>query len=126
MRRLALLALAPLAAMIALPAGALAQPRLTAATPRANATVSKPRRLVLVFSEALVAPLSGIELTMTAMPGMASHQPMPIRGFTTQVADKTMTVNLPRALPPGTYQLTWHVAGADRHRIQNSYTFTAN
>jgi methionine-rich copper-binding protein CopC len=79
-----------------------------------------------VFSEALVAPLSGIELTMTGMPGMANHQPMPIRGFTTQVTDKTMTVNLPRALPAGTYQLTWHVVGADQHRIQNSYTFTAN
>jgi copper resistance protein C len=126
MRRLALLAIAPLAAMIALPVGALAHPRLTAATPKANSTVSKPRRLVLVFSEALVAPLSGIELTMTGMPGMANHQPMPIRGFTTQVTDKTMTVNLPRALPAGTYQLTWHVVGADQHRIQNSYTFTAN
>jgi copper resistance protein C len=126
MRRLALLAIAPLAAMIALPAGALAHPRLTAATPKANSTVSKPRRLVLVFSEALVAPLSGIELTMTGMPGMANHQPMPIRGFITQVTDKTMTVNLPRALPAGTYQLTWHVVGADQHRIQNGYTFTAN
>lgn len=126
MRRLALLTLAPLAAMIALPVGALAHPRLTAATPRANSTVSKPRQLVLVFSETLVSPLSGVELTMTAMAGMADHQPMPIRGFAVRVTDKTMTVNFPRPLPAGTYQLTWHVVGSDQHRIENRYSFTVS
>ena len=126
MRRLALFALAPLAALIAMPVGALAHPRLTGATPKANSTVSKPRQLVLVFSETLVAPLSGIELTMTGMPGMANHPPMPIRGFTTRVTDKTMTVNLPRPLPAGTYLLTWHAVAADQHRIENRYSFTVN
>ncbi|MEP7221776.1 MAG: copper homeostasis periplasmic binding protein CopC [Novosphingobium sp.] len=124
MRRFALFALAPLAAMIALPAAALAHPRLTAATPLANSTVTKPTKLTLAFSEKLVAPLSGIELVMTSMPGMSGHQPMPIRGFTTVVADKTMTVTFPRALPAGTYLLTWHAVAADQHRIENSYTFT--
>ncbi|MEO5598419.1 MAG: copper homeostasis periplasmic binding protein CopC [Novosphingobium sp.] len=124
MRRFAMLALAPLAAVIALPGAALAHPRLTAATPLANSTVSKPTKLTLTFSEKLVAPLSGIELTMTSMPGMAGHQPMPIKGFATQIADKSMTVTFPRALPAGTYLLTWHAVAADQHRIENSYSFT--
>lgn len=121
MRRLALIAATLVAA---LPATAFAHPRLVSSTPAANATVAKPTRLVLNFSEDLVAPLSGIELTMTGMPGMANHAPMPIRGFTTAASGKTLTVTLPRALPAGTYLLKWHVVAADQHRIENSYTFT--
>lgn len=124
MRRFALLFLAPLAAAVALPGAALAHPRLLSSTPAANATIAKPTQLRLVFSETLVAPLSGIELTMTGMPGMANHAPMPIRGFTTSVNDKTMTIALPRALPAGTYLLKWHAVAGDQHRIENSFTFT--
>ncbi len=123
MRRLALLA-AFASAAIALPGSAIAHPRLTAASPLANSSVSKPTKLSLTFSETLVAPMSGIELTMTAMPGMAAHAPMPIRGFTTQIKDKVMTVAFPRALPVGNYLLKWHAVAADQHRVENSYTFT--
>lgn len=124
MRRLALFAFAPLAAMIALPVNASSHPRLTASTPLANSTVSKPTKLSLSFSEVLVAPLSGIELTMTSMPGMANHASMPVKGFTTNVDGKSMTVQFPRALPAGTYLLKWHVVTGDQHRIENSYAFT--
>ena len=81
---------------------------------------------MLTFSETLVAPLSGVELTMTAMPGMANHAPMPVRGFTAKVTGKTMTVSLPRPLPTGTYLLKWHAVAADQHRVENSYNFTVN
>ncbi len=124
MRRLALLTLAPIAAALALPATAFAHPRIVTATPLANSTVVKPTSLSLTFTEALVAPLSGIELTMTGMPGMAKHQPMPIRGFVTKVTDKTMAVKLPRALPAGAYLLSWHAVATDQHRVQGSYAFT--
>ena len=94
MRRLVLLA----ALAATFQAGpALAHPQLVSATPAANSAVAKPTRLTLTFSEVLVASLSGIELTMTGMPGMANHAPMPIRGFTAQVAGKSITVTLPRA-----------------------------
>lgn len=121
MRRLALIA----AALVAtLPSIALAHPRLVTASPAANATVAKPTRVVLTFSENLVGPLSGIELTMTGMPGMANHAPMPIRGFTTRASGKILTVTLPRALPAGAYELKWHAVAADQHRIEDRYTFT--
>lgn len=124
MRRLALIVLAGLSAAAVLPGPALARPRLVSSTPAANAAVVKPTMLRLTFSETLAAPMSGIELTMTGMPGMANHAPMPIRGFRTAVNDKTITITLPRALPVGTYLLKWHAAGTDRQRIENSYSFT--
>jgi methionine-rich copper-binding protein CopC len=110
-------------AAAALPAVAMAHPKLVSSTPAQNAAVSRPTSLSLTFSEVLVAPLSGIEITMTAMPGMANHPPMPIKGFTTKVTGKTIVATLPRALPIGTYLLKWHVVAADQHRIEGSYTF---
>lgn len=124
MRHFMLLALASLVVATALPSAGLAHPRLLSTVPAADSTVGQPTQLRLTFSEALVAPLSGIALTMTGMPGMANHEPMPIRGFETSVRDKTMIITLPRALPAGTYLLEWHVVAADQHRIEDSYTFT--
>lgn len=97
--------LAPIALPLAIPGIAQAQPRLLSATPADKATVSKPTRLSLTFSEPLVAPLTGIDLVMTAMPGMAGHEPMPITGFQTTVSDSSVLATLPRALPAGTYLL---------------------
>ncbi|PKB19616.1 hypothetical protein B0I00_1854 [Novosphingobium kunmingense] len=122
MRRLTV-TLAALAAL-GLASPVMAQPRLVAASPAARATVAKPTQIKLSFSEALAGPLSGIELIMTGMPGMANHPPMPIRGFKTATAGKDLVVTLPRALPAGTYSLKWHAAGADKQRVTGAYTFT--
>jgi methionine-rich copper-binding protein CopC len=111
-------------ALLATSSAAMAHPKLVSAKPAADSTVSKPTEIVMTFSEALVAPLTGIELTMTGMPGMANHAPMPIKGFTTKIEGKTLTAKMPRALPAGTYQLKWHAVAGDQHRIENSYNFT--
>ena len=111
-------------ALAALPSVALAHPKLLSSSPAANATVAKPTKLNLTFSEKLLAPLSGVDLTMTGMPGMADHAPMPIKGFKTAVDDKTMVVTLPRALPAGSYDLNWHIVGADQHKIAGKYSFS--
>ncbi|AMK17550.1 MULTISPECIES: copper homeostasis periplasmic binding protein CopC [Sphingobium] len=113
-------------ALAALPSVAMAHPKLLSSTPAANATVAKPTKLTLTFSEKLLAPLSGVELTMTGMPGMASHAPMPIKGFKTAVEGdgKTLAVTLPRALPAGSYDLNWHIVGADQHKITGKYSFS--
>jgi len=126
MRRLVLALSSPLAALaaIALPTAAQAHPKLLSSTPAAEATVARPTQIRLTFSEALVGPLSGIELVMTAMPGMADHAPMPITGFKTLVQGTDILVNLPRPLPAGSYALKWHAVAADQHRIQGDYTFT--
>jgi len=113
-----------LSALLMLPSVAVAHPKLVSAAPAANAVVTKPTKITLAFSENLVAPLSGIDLTMTGMPGMANHDPMPIKGFTSKVDGKTLTVTFPRALPAGTYLLQWHVVAADQHRIEGKHSFT--
>ena len=112
------------ASLLAIPGMALAHPKLVSAMPAANAAVTKPTVLKLSFSETLVGPLSGIELTMTGMPGMANHAPMPIKGFSTKAASKDLVVSLPRPLPSGSYELKWHAVAADQHRIEGSYTFS--
>lgn len=113
-------------ALAALPSVAMAHPKLLSSTPAADATVAKPAKLTLTFSEKLLAPLSGIDLTMTGMPGMANHAPMPIKGFKTTVEGdgKTMTVSLPRALPSGSYDLNWHIVGADQHKMAGKFSFS--
>lgn len=112
--------------LAAMPSLASAQPKLLSSTPAANVTVSKPAKLSLTFSEKLLPASSGVDLVMTGMPGMASHAPMPIKGFKTSVEGdgRTMTVTLPRALPVGSYNLDWHVAGVDQHKISGKYSFT--
>lgn len=122
MRRIAF-SLALAAAIAALPGMAMAHVALVDADPAAAARVSKPTRIALTFSEDVDGPLSGVDLVMTGMPGMANHRPMPIKGFTTQANGKVLFATLPRALPAGTYRLTWHAAGADRHRVEGSYAF---
>ena len=113
-------------ALAALPSVASAQPKLLSSTPAANAAVSKPTKLTLTFSEKLLAPSSGVDLLMTGMPGMANHGPMPIKGFKTSVEgdSRTLTVILPRALPMGSYDLNWHVTGADQQRVAGKYSFS--
>lgn len=112
--------------LAALPSVAMAHAKLLSTSPAANATVAKPTKLTLTFSEKLLAPLSGIDLTMTGMPGMADHAPMPIKGFRTAVDrdGKTLVVTLPRALPAGSYDLNWHIVGADQHKIAGKYSFS--
>lgn len=103
---------------------AQAHPKLNAATPAANAVVAAPTRIQLVFSEALVAQFSGLDLTMTEMPGM-KMAPMKMNGVKATVgADgKTLVATLAKPLPVGTYKVDYHVVSADTHRIQGSYTF---
>lgn len=106
-----------LAASLTVPA--LAHPKLLSASPAADATVAaRPRMLVLNFSEKLIAPMSGAELTMM-MPGMGAHV-IPVK--TAVGADGRSLVLTPAApLPRGQYQIDWHVVSADTHRVTGSY-----
>lgn len=109
-------------ALVASPA--LAHPKLLATTPAADSSVSSPSRITLTFSERLMPKLTGLEIVMTGMPGMASHR-MPVTGFQTSTgADgKTLIVALARPLAAGSYQVNWHAVSADTHRIQGNFAF---
>lgn len=103
----------------------LAHTRLVSSTPAANATVAKPGKIVLTFSEKLVATFFKAELLMTSMPGMADHPPMKMTGYTTQMSadGKSVTLLLKRALPAGGYVLKWSAAGLDTHRMTGELPF---
>lgn len=115
----------PVLAALAFATSAQAHTKLVSSTPAANASVAKPGKVVLNFNEKVIASFTGATLAMTAMPGMASHQAMPITGFTAAMSKdgKTLTLTMRRALIAGTYQLKWHAAGADTHRMEGTFTF---
>lgn len=100
--------------------------KLVSSTPSANSTVAKPARIILKFNEKIISKMTGAELVMTGMPGMADHAPMKIAGFTSQMgADgKSVTLLLKRPLVPGTYKVSWHTAGADTHHMGGNFSFT--
>jgi methionine-rich copper-binding protein CopC len=114
-----------LAALATIPGVALAHASLTGSTPAANSTVAAPARIVLRFNERLIGSTVKTEVAMTGMPGMTDHAPMPI-ALTAQMArdGKSMTLTPKRALPRGTYRVTWSAAGADTHRMGSNFSFT--
>ncbi|WP_448658246.1 copper homeostasis periplasmic binding protein CopC [Sphingomonas sp. CJ99] len=119
-------ALAIAASPLALPATALAHTKVVASTPAEGATVASARIVSLTFSEALLPATAAASIVMTAMPGMANHGEMAIRNFKTAWSNdnKTMTLNLAKPLPKGTYEVRWQAAGADGHRMKGTITFT--
>lgn len=116
----------PLAAALslAIPGAAFAHVKLNASTPAANATVSKPARIELKFSEKLIAPTIKTEVIMTGMPGMKDHAPMKMAHSSQMGKDgKSMTLMLKKALVPGSYTVKWSAAGADSHRMGSEFSF---
>jgi methionine-rich copper-binding protein CopC len=117
---------APILAALAFSAAAEAHPRLVSSTPAANASVAQPGRIELKFSETLIGAMTGADVVMTGMPGMANHRPMKMSGLTSAIGrdGKTLTLSPRRALTTGTYRVTWHAVSTDTHRIAGNYSFT--
>jgi methionine-rich copper-binding protein CopC len=123
-RRFAMLA-ASLGLAMTVPA--LAHTALVSSTPAAAATASNVRTVTLRFNEAFMPQLSGLEIVMTGMPGMAGHHPaMKVAGVKVAAsADrKALVATMARPLPAGTYDVNWHAVGADTHRMTGKVTFT--
>ena len=126
MTKLRLLLAAPLLAGLAFAGTAQAHTKLVASTPSANAVVAKPTSISISFNEKAMPTFSGADVVMTGMPGMANHKPMKLSGLkpSWSADGKTLTLTAGRAFPVGTYQVTWHAAGADTHRMQGNFTFS--
>lgn len=109
------------AALIMFAGTANAHPKLVSATPAANATVAKPARIQLRFSEKLVSAFSKADLIMAAMPGMAE---MKIASTAALAADGQTLVITPKApLSSGRYNVAWHVVSTDTHKVAGNYAF---
>ncbi|AHE56604.1 copper resistance protein CopC [Sphingomonas sanxanigenens] len=115
-----------LAASVLAPAAAIAQPRLVAATPAANAAVARTASVTLNFSERLAPGQSSATLVMTGMPGMANHPDMKMPGVTTSVSKdgKALLLTSAKPIPTGTYRVDYVVVGADRQRIAGKHSFS--
>lgn len=126
MTKFRLLLSTPILAALAITGTAQAHTKLVASTPAANASVAKPTTISMSFNEKVVPTFSGADVVMTGMPGMANHQPMKLSGLkpSWSADGKTLTLTAGRAFPIGTYQVTWHAAGADTHRMQGNFTFS--
>lgn len=112
---------------LALAAPAAAHTHVISSTPAAAATVANVRTVSITFSEAFLPALTGVEIVMTGMPGMAgAHPAMKIAGVKVAPSSdrKTLVATLPRPLPAGTYDANWHAVGADTHRMSGTVSFT--
>ena len=113
------------AATLALATAASAHPKLLASMPAAKSSVAAPKAITLKFNERLMQQFTGLDLTMTSMPG-APNKPMKMAGFKTTVGGdgKTVTAQLPKPLTSGAYRVEWHAVAADTHRMTGALTFT--
>lgn len=112
---------------LALAVPASAHTHVVSSTPAASATASNVRSVTITFNEAFMPALTGMEIVMTGMPGMAGHHPtMKIVGVkVTPSADrKSLVATLQRPLAAGTYDANWHAVGADTHRMTGKVSFT--
>lgn len=103
-----------------------AHTKLVSSSPAANASVVKTTTISLNFNEKVVPAFSGADVVMTGMPGMENHQAMKLSGLKASwSADgKTLTLVAGRAFPAGSYQVSWHAAGADTHRMEGTFSFS--
>ena len=102
---------------------AQAHPKLLSASPAPNATVAKPARVALQFSEKLMPKFSGADLVMTGHGG-TEHAPMKVAAVATVGGDGRTLVVMPKApLAAGRYSIAWHVVSADTHRVTGNIAF---
>ncbi|MGH6935766.1 MAG: copper homeostasis periplasmic binding protein CopC [Methylocella sp.] len=100
----------------------LAHAVLDHAIPSVGGTVSgSPRELRLYFTQGVVAAFSHVHVVSDA------GSVVPTGKLVTDSSDKTIViVRLGRALPRGTYTVTWVVVSVDTHTTQGTFSFTVS
>jgi len=93
---------------------------LDRATPSVGGTVSgSPREIRLFFTAGVVPAFSGARIVSeagTVIPtGKVAVDPS---------NNAVVIVRLGRALPPGSYTVSWHVVSVDTHPTQGTFRFT--
>ena len=97
---------------------ALAHATLISSNPKANAVLSAtPAQIRLVFSEAVVADLSRIELLSAGAP--PAHLQVSV-----DPRDVHALVASPPVLHSGAYRVVWRIVSADGHPVDGDFVFT--
>ncbi len=114
-RLLALLAALLLCAVVAVPRPAAAHAALIGTEPAAGAVVATaPARLSLTFSE----PVTPLVLTLVRPDG----ESVPLASF--RADGRTVEIDPPPRLSPGTHALGWRVVSQDGHPVAGSLLFS--
>ena len=94
---------------------------LQQSTPAANAVVSSPSQIDLVFNETLIPRASRLKLLMKH-----GSSTMPVENFTTEIVNngKTLRAKLPKPLAAGAYRVEYRAVGGDNHPMTGSFSFT--
>lgn len=109
-------ALAMAALVVAAPA--VAHPTIVKVTPGANSAGSAPSEIRILFSEAVMAPLSGIMIMSADGRHIATAKARVEQG------GRELIVAVTGPMAKGGYQVHWHVVSSDTHRVEGKYAFT--
>jgi methionine-rich copper-binding protein CopC len=111
-----------LAVSCAAPTTAFAHAFLDHAIPSVGGTVGgSPREIRLFFTQGVVTAFSHVHVVSDA------GSVVPTGKLVTDSSDKTVViVRLGRALPRGTYTVTWVVVSVDTHTTQGTFSFTVS
>ncbi|GHH70055.1 copper resistance CopC family protein [Promicromonospora soli] len=104
------------AALLLVAGPASAHDQLLSSDPEDGATLDEqPTSISLTFS---APPLdTGIEVTLVGPDGTTAQ------GHDIQVTDEVVTAQLAPDLPPGKYDVAWHVVSSDGHPIEGELTY---
>jgi methionine-rich copper-binding protein CopC len=104
---------------------AQAHPKLKSAIPAADTDAnaqpgeSDTKEIRLIFTEAVIAKMSGIVLKDEA------GKPVPTGSPQTDPQDqKQLVVPVSTPLAAGHYNVSWHAVSEDTHRVKGEYNFT--
>jgi len=92
------------------------------AIPGVGLTVSGPVREVrLYFTIGMIAASSSVQIKSSTGATIAASRP--VKDPSSQ---DIVIVKLKRALPPGTYRVSWHVVTIDQRQASGAYLFTVS
>jgi copper resistance protein C len=92
------------------------------AVPGVGLTVSGPvREVTLYFDLGVIAALSSVQVIRSTGAAIAASRPV------NEPSDqRVVIVRLKRALPPGTYKVSWQVVTIDQRQASGAYLFTVS
>ncbi len=96
---------------------AFAHPSVLKASPAPDAIGAAPKEVKLVFSEAVILPLSGIKVVD------GQGKAVPTGKAKAGAEGKELIVPISSALKAGSYHVQWHVVSSDTHRVEGHYGF---
>ena len=116
-RRILLVFLGAMVALIVASRPAAAHTELISTTPADQQTVSRaPAAIVLTFDESVLA--MGTQVVVTGPQG-------PVHVGAPEVTDSTVSQNVQGGSPAGQYTVAWRVTAADGHPLSGTFGFTA-